>query len=98
MAYRWILFETRQKAEIADLQIAANMTAMFPQNPQEHFSCIDNFKTGGIEIDGKTLTCGFRKVDLEGGYTQAQVDGYLADVEWDAEADWDINWFDQEEI
>jgi hypothetical protein len=94
--YRWILFETREKAEIADLQIAANMTAMFPLNPQEHFSYITNLKDGGIEIDGKTLVCGFRKVDLEGGYTQVQVDGYLSNVEWDAEADYDYNWLGQE--
>jgi len=96
LAYRWILFETVEKGQIAELQIAANMTTMFPQNPQEHYSNVQNLKTGGVEIDGKTVVCGFRKVDLEGGYTQAQVEGYLSNVEWDAEADWSVDWFEQE--
>lgn len=94
----WFLFTNIEKAQIADLKIAANQATMYPLNPWEHYANIEMLKTGGVEIDGVTYVCGYRALDLEGGYTQAQVDGYLVGVEWDAIAEYpqghETDWFD----
>jgi hypothetical protein len=94
----WFLFTSIARAQTADLKIAQNMSAMFPLNPQEHYANIEMLKTGGVEIGGVTYVCGYRALDLERGYTQAQVDGYLADVEWDTVAEYpegnETDWFD----
>ena len=93
--YTWMLFETEEKCSIADLKIAENMSNMFPLNPQEHYASVNVLTAGPIVVNGKTVVCGFIKPTLENGYTQAQVTNYLADVEWDAEADWTQDWFEQ---
>jgi len=94
--YTWMLFETNEKCSIAELKIAENMSNMFPANPQAHYANVNMLTAGAIVVDGKTVVCGFIKPTLEMGYTPAQVTNYLADVEWDAEADYSADWFEQE--
>lgn len=93
---QWILFSSLERGETADLQIAANMTAMYPQNPQEHYSSVNPLKTGGVMINGVLCVCGFPKVDIENGYTSEQIIGYMEDVEFDTEGTWTEDWFDLE--
>jgi hypothetical protein len=99
MGVEWFLFTNQERAEAAELKIAQNQSAMYPLNPWEHFNYPTAvLKVGGALINGILCTNGFPAVNLEAGYTQAQVEGYLAGVEWDTAADYpeghETDWFD----
>jgi len=83
MSTKWMLFDSVAKAQEMDLLIAANMTAMFPLNPQSHWADVQMLKSGGAMINGVLCVCGYVECSLERGYSQAQVTNYLAGVTWD---------------